>query len=36
MQAAVVNVPGQAPKCQFFADPVAEEGEALVRVRAAG
>jgi len=36
MQAAVVNVPGQAPKYQFFPDPVAEEGEALVRVRAAG
>src|ERR1039458_581129 len=36
MRAAVVNVPGQAPKCQSFADPIAEEGEALVRVRAAG
>jgi NADPH2:quinone reductase len=36
MQAAVVNVPGQPPKYQAFADPVAEEGEALVQVRAAG
>ncbi|HEY1804238.1 MAG TPA: zinc-binding alcohol dehydrogenase family protein [Terracidiphilus sp.] len=36
MQAAVVNVPGQAPKYQTFPDPVAEEGEALIRVRAAG
>lgn len=36
MQAAVVEVPGQAPKYQSFPDPVAEAGEALVRVRAAG
>lgn len=36
MQAAVVNVAGQSPKYQSFPDPVAEEGEALVRVRAAG
>jgi NADPH:quinone reductase-like Zn-dependent oxidoreductase len=36
MQAAVVNVRGQAPKYQSFADPVAEEGETLLRVRAAG
>lgn len=36
MQAAVVTTPGQAPKYQSFPDPVAEEGEALVRVRAAG
>jgi NADPH:quinone reductase-like Zn-dependent oxidoreductase len=36
MQAAVVEVPGQAPKYQSFPEPVAEEGEALVRVRAAG
>lgn len=36
MQAAVVNVPGQAPKYQSFPDPVPEEGEVLVSVRAAG
>lgn len=36
MQAAVVNVPGQSPKYQSFPDPVAEEGETLVHVRAAG
>ena len=36
MQAAVVNVPGQAPKYQSFPDPVPEEGEVLVGVRAAG
>ena len=36
MQAAVVNVLGQAPKCQSFPDPVTEEGEALIAVRAAG
>jgi NADPH2:quinone reductase len=36
MQAAVVNTPGHAPNYQSFPDPVAEEGEALVRVRAAG
>ena len=36
MDAAVVRVPGQPPMFQSFADPVAEEGEALVRVRAAG
>jgi NADPH:quinone reductase-like Zn-dependent oxidoreductase len=36
MQAAVVEVPGQAPKYRSFPDPVAEAGEALVRVRAAG
>jgi NADPH:quinone reductase-like Zn-dependent oxidoreductase len=36
MQAAVVNVRGQAPKYQSFADPVPQEGEAVVHVRAAG
>lgn len=36
MRAAVVEVPGQAPRYQLFPDPVAEAGEALVRVRAAG
>jgi NADPH:quinone reductase-like Zn-dependent oxidoreductase len=36
MQAAVVNVLGEAPKYQLFPDPVAEEGEVLIRVRAAG
>jgi NADPH:quinone reductase-like Zn-dependent oxidoreductase len=36
MQAAVVVVPGQAPKYQSFSDPVLEEGEVLVSVRAAG
>lgn len=36
MQAAVVNVTGQAPKYQSFPDPVAQEGEVLVQVRAAG
>jgi len=36
MQAAVVNARGQAPKYQPFPDPEPREGEALVRVRAAG
>jgi NADPH:quinone reductase-like Zn-dependent oxidoreductase len=36
MQAAVVNVQGQAPKFQSFPDPEPQEGEALVAVRAAG
>jgi NADPH:quinone reductase-like Zn-dependent oxidoreductase len=36
MQAAVVNVPGEAPKYQAFPDPVPQEGEALIKVRAAG
>ena len=36
MQAAVVNVPGQAPKYQTFPDPTPIDGEALVHVRAAG
>ena len=36
MQAAVVEVPGQAPKFQSFADPEPEDGEGLVQVRAVG
>jgi NADPH2:quinone reductase len=36
MQAAVVNVPGQAPKYQSFPDPEPIGGEALIHVRAAG
>jgi len=36
MHAAVVESPGQAPKYQSFPDPVVEDGEVLVRVRAAG
>ena len=36
MQAAVVNVPGEAPDYQSFPDPEPQEGEALVQVRAAG
>ena len=36
MNAAVVNVLGQTPKYQLFADPVAQEGELLVKVHAAG
>jgi NADPH:quinone reductase-like Zn-dependent oxidoreductase len=36
MQAAVVNVLGQAPRYLQFPEPVAGEGEALIRVRAAG
>src|SRR5271157_5777033 len=36
MQAAVVNSLGQAPRYQSFPDPVAQEGEVLIRVRAAG
>jgi NADPH:quinone reductase-like Zn-dependent oxidoreductase len=36
MQAAVVNVLGEAPKYQSFRDPVAQAGEALIKVRAAG
>jgi NADPH2:quinone reductase len=36
MNAAVVDVLGRTPKYQSFADPVAEEGELLVNVRAAG
>jgi NADPH2:quinone reductase len=36
MNAAVVNVPGESPQYQSFPDPVAQDGEELVRVRAAG
>ena len=36
MHAAVVNVLGESPKYQSFPDPVAQEGEALIQVRAAG
>lgn len=36
MQAAVVNVLGQAPRYQSFPDPVPQESEVLVNVRAAG
>jgi NADPH2:quinone reductase len=36
MQAAVVNKLGQAPEYQTFPDPVAGEGEVLIKVRAAG
>ena len=36
MKAAVVNVLGQAPKYQEFRDPAPAEGEALIKVHAAG
>jgi NADPH2:quinone reductase len=36
MQAAVVNVLGELPKYQSFPDPVAQESEVLIQVRAAG
>lgn len=36
MQAAVINVLGQAPKYETFRDPEVGAGEALVEVRAAG
>jgi NADPH:quinone reductase-like Zn-dependent oxidoreductase len=36
MNAAVVEILGQAPKYQTFPDPVVEDGEVLVHVRAAG
>jgi NADPH:quinone reductase-like Zn-dependent oxidoreductase len=36
MQAAVVNVLGEAPKYQSFPDPEVQQGEVLIRVRAAG
>ncbi|WP_058188576.1 quinone oxidoreductase family protein [Terracidiphilus gabretensis] len=36
MKAAVVNTPGEMPKYQGFDEPTVQEGEVLVRVRAAG
>jgi len=36
MHAAVVNVLGQPPRYQAFADPILEPGEVLLHVRAAG
>jgi NADPH:quinone reductase-like Zn-dependent oxidoreductase len=36
VQAAVVKEFGQAPKYQSFPEPTPEEGEAIIRVRAAG
>jgi NADPH:quinone reductase-like Zn-dependent oxidoreductase len=36
MQAAVVNVLGQAPKFQSFPEPEAQVGEALIKVKAVG
>ena len=36
MNAAVVNIPGLAPKFQTFNDPIAQEGEVSLRVLAAG
>jgi NADPH:quinone reductase-like Zn-dependent oxidoreductase len=36
MKAAVVNVLGQVPRYQDFAEPKAAEGEVLIQVRAAG
>ncbi len=36
MQAAVVEVPGKPPKYESFPDPVAQDGEVEIRVRAAG
>jgi NADPH2:quinone reductase len=36
LKAAVVNELGQPPRFQDFQEPVAEEGEALIEVRAAG
>jgi NADPH:quinone reductase-like Zn-dependent oxidoreductase len=36
MEAAVVNVLGEVPKYQSFADPVAQDGEVLIKVCAAG
>lgn len=35
MKAAVLREQGKAPRCEEFAEPVAGEGEALLRVRAA-
>ena len=36
MNAAVVNMLGQVPQYQSFADPFPQEGEVLIKVRAAG
>lgn len=36
MQAAVVNVLGQPPRYQEFADPALSENEVLIKIRAAG
>ena len=36
MKAAVVNELGQAPRYQDFPEPVAQEGETLINIRAAG
>src|SRR4029077_12628404 len=36
MKAAVVNLLGQPPRYQDFAEPKAQEGEVLIDVRAAG
>ena len=36
MKAAVVNELGQAPRYQDFPEPVAQEGEALIKMRTAG
>jgi hypothetical protein len=36
MHAAVVNVMGEAPRYESFAEPVAGVGEAAITVRAAG
>src|SRR6185437_9736313 len=36
MKAAVVNELGQAPRYQDFPEPVVQEGEALIDIRAAG
>ena len=35
MKAAVLHTLGTSPRCEEFADPIAQEGEALVHVRAA-
>ncbi len=36
MQAAVVDVLGESPKYQTFPDPEVQQGEVLIKVRAAG
>src|SRR5271157_2884738 len=35
MNAAVVHTPGQPPRCEQFVEPVAQDGEVIVQVRAA-